>query len=231
MVLLALVTWYQYHRKALGRHALAFGLLVFYIMTTPLCNEYVLQSLENQYNQPTHPSGDVIIMLGGGAYEGVPDVDGRGQAGASSANRLLATVRLYEKTGLPILLSGGKIFADTADEAVIEKRILMQLGVPADKVYLDSQSRNTAENADYSQAICNTQGWDQPILVTSAFHMPRAVKLFARIGMNVTPYPSDYWVSRPTYFTPFKLLPQSMNRLELAAKEYLGMLAIRWGLQ
>lgn len=232
LVLLGVVTWYQYHCKTSGRHILAFGVFAFYVMTIPLSNEYALQSLEKQYSQPVNPQGDVIIMLGGGAYDGVPDVGAIGQIGASSANRLLATVRLYERTKLPIILSGGKVFADTAAEAVVEKRVLMELGVPEDKLYLDSQSRNTAENARYSQEICNTQGWYHPIVVTSAFHMPRAVRLFERAGMEVTAYPTDYWVSIPTsYVTPFKFLPQSMGRLELAAKEYLGMAAIRWGLQ
>ena len=60
--------------------------------------------------------------------------------------------------------------------------MLLSLGVPENKIFMDDKSRNTAENAAFSKQICEHQGWTKPILVTSAFHMPRSVRFFTREG-------------------------------------------------
>ena len=75
--------------------------------------------LESAYQPPEQASGDVIIMLGGGAYSDTPDVDGTGTLCASPASRLLTAVRLQRQLGVPILLSGGQVYEDTGAEAKI----------------------------------------------------------------------------------------------------------------
>ena len=134
-------------------------------------------------------------------------------------------LRLQKAKDLPVLLSGGTILKGDANESEIEKRMLLSLGVPENKIFMDDKSRNTAENAAFSRQICEHQGWKKPILVTSAFHMPRSVRFFTRQGLDVTPYPCDYHTSAATNWSGYSIVPQSFYLFNscLAIKEYVGI--------
>lgn len=231
----AAITAYMFYKHAPGRRVLAGATIVFYmLMITPVADG-LMMPLEQAYTQtvPEETNGDVIILLGGGVRAGVPDVDGTGQTGEAAANRFLTAIRLQRIKHVPILLSGGAVLAGDAEEALIEKRMLLSLGVPEKDIYIEAKSRNTAENARYSCALCREKGWHHPIVVTSAFHMPRAVYFFQREGMEVTPYPGDYRTSAAEPLSPFSFVPQTYNLMNscLAVKEYIGMGAAAWGLQ
>ncbi|MCR5559021.1 MAG: YdcF family protein [Schwartzia sp.] len=172
--------------------AIAGVVFVFYLLSTSVVSDALVRGLESEYLPPENPSGDVIVMLGGGALLDTPDVDGQGTLCSSPANRLLSVARLYRKLHVPILLSGGQVYADTGAEAWIARRVLIGLGVSEDDILIEPESLNTTQNAKYSAKIINEKGFKQPILVTSAFHMPRAVLCFKKQGIEVTPYPTDY---------------------------------------
>lgn len=193
-------------QKYLGAAVLCMT-LVFYLLSTSLVAEQLLGGLERIYEPPVAPAGDVIIMLGGGALPDTPDVDGLGTLCASPANRLLTAVRLHRELGIPILISGGQVFADSGQEAVIARRILLSLGVAEQDILVEDRSLNTRQNAEFSARILREHDLSQPILVTSAFHMERAVLNFSKQGLMVTPYPADYMVSREQKFHYIKLAP------------------------
>lgn len=229
------VVGYMYYRRAKGRHALAVVIGLLYFLSIAPVSNLLIQPLEQAYSQvPLNAlQGDVVILLGGGARAGVPDVDGTGQIGEAAANRFLTAVRIQRAKNIPILLSGGAAFVGDAEEAVIEKRMLLSLGVPETQIFTDTKSRNTAENAKFSRTLSMAHGWSHAIVVTSAFHMPRAVQFFTREGMQITPYPSDYRTSAAERITAFSFIPQAyvlMNSC-LAIKEYVGIGAVWLGLQ
>lgn len=211
IVALFALAWYAWKRR--GERwiaALLFALtFVFYLLCTSVVAERTLGWLEQAYLPPAEPAGDVIIMLGGGAMPDSPDVDGVGALCSSPANRLLTAVRLQRKLGVPILLSGGQVYEDTGAEAKIARRILIDLGVPESKILVETRSINTTQNARYSAEILRAQGLTQPILVTSAFHMKRAVLNFKKQGIDVVPYPADYQVTHHPVFHYTKLRPQT----------------------
>ena len=211
IVALFALAWYAWKRRGERRiAALLFALtFVFYLLCTSVVAERTLGWLEQAYLPPVEPAGDVIIMLGGGAMPDSPDVDGVGALCASPANRLLTAVRLQRKLGVPILLSGGQVYEDTGAEAKIARRILIDLGVPESKILVETRSINTTQNARYSAEILRAQGLTQPILVTSAFHMKRAVLNFKKQGIDVVPYPADYQVTHHPVFHYTKLRPQT----------------------
>ena len=211
IVALFALAWYAWKRRGEKRlAALLFALtFVFYLLCTSFVAERTLGWLEQAYLPPAEPKGDVIIMLGGGAMPDSPDVDGVGALCASPANRLLTAVRLQRKLGVPILLSGGQVYEDTGAEAKIARRILIDLGVPESKILVETRSINTTQNARYSAEILRAQGLTQPILVTSAFHMKRAVLNFKKQGIDVVPYPADYQVTHHPVFHYTKLRPQT----------------------
>ena len=202
------VAWrlYKKQEKRLAG-MLAALVFVFYLLCTNLVSERVMGALESAYPPPENPQGDCVIMLGGGAFPDTPDVSGAGTLCSAPANRLLTAVRLQRKLNVPIILSGGQVYSDSGPEAVIAKRILMDLGVPEDKIIVESKSVNTTQNAKFSTELMRQRGLTKPILVTSAFHMRRSVLNFAKNGVEVTAYPADYRVNTRHDFHYDKLKP------------------------
>jgi uncharacterized SAM-binding protein YcdF (DUF218 family) len=211
----ALSVWLWKKRGEKKAAAILFVLtFVFYLLCTGFVAEKTMGALESVYAPPENPSGDVIIMLGGGAYNDTPDVDGTGTLCASPASRLLTAVRLQRRLDVPILLSGGQVYEDTGAEAKIAKRVLMSLGVPEDKILTETKSINTSQNAKFSAEILRENGLSHPILVTSAFHMNRSVLNFAKQGIEVEPFPTDYMVAHHPVFHYTKLRPQTEALLD-----------------
>ena len=186
--------------------------LIFYLMCTGFVAERTMGWLEQKYSPPAVEelnSADVIIMLGGGAISDSQDVDGEGPLCASPANRLLTAVRLHKIFNLPVLLSGGQVYSDSGAEALIALRILQSLNVPPEKILIEGKSVNTTQNAIFSAQILREKNFHKPILVTSAFHMRRAVLNFNQQGFEVIPYPTDFLVPREPKFHYTKLRPQA----------------------
>ncbi|RYL95891.1 YdcF family protein [Sporolactobacillus sp. THM7-4] len=199
--------------------------LLLYIYLIPMTGILLVHPLEDRYQPPKQVNGDVIVMLGGGATPDTPDIDGKGQLSGVAANRLLTTFRLYKKTGLPIILSGGKVFPDSGVESEIAKRLLVNSGVPKNKVFTENKSITTKTNAIYTKRILSRYHFDHPVLVTSAFHMERAVLNFNKTGIRVQPYPTDYLTSRKVAVYPGQFVPSSGSVAFTALKEYVGILA------
>ncbi|MGN7760284.1 YdcF family protein [Paenibacillus sp. 22594] len=219
--------WRSSRRPALVLLGITF---LLYLSMTPLIGNLLMAGLERQYDKPELIQGDVIVVLGGGATSGTPDIDGEGNMYGSAANRLLTAVRLYRQTGLPILFSGGQVFPDSGNEANIAKRQLMGLGVPETDILTENRSLNTEQNATNTAALMKSKGLSHPILVTSAFHMPRAMLYFKDSGLLPLAYPTDYTVSLEgrLYTAKFSPSPSAINNTGTALKEYLGCLAARF---
>lgn len=204
--------------------------VLFYLCTIPAAADPIIRSLEAHYTPPAVFSGDVIVLLGGGATMDTPNIGGHGHLSGYAANRLLTAAQLYHKYKLPILASGGKVLETTGTEAEVSRMILLGLGVPDDKIIVENQSLNTTQNAEYSKKLLDSHGFNQPILVTSAFHMARAVLQFQKAGVTVTPWPTDYQANVHSLVSWFDFVPSSsaLTNIALSTKEYLGLAAIRW---
>ena len=105
------------------------------------------------------------------------------------------------------------------------KQILVDIGIPANAVVTESESRNTAENAAHSARVLKALGVSSILLVTSAYHVSRATDRFRREGLSVTPVPSSR-ESRNSGFSLGSLIPSSLALFATtgAIKEYVG----RW---
>ncbi len=200
--------------------------LGLYLFSAEITGELLLHSLEKMYKPPKSIEGDVMVMLGGGATGGTADLDGTGQLTGHSANRLLTTARMYKKTHLPIIISGGAVFKDSGNEAEIAKRQLVSLGIPQEKILLDRKSLNTEQNAKYTKEILVASNFKHPVLITSAFHMKRSVLNFEKQGVSVQPYPTDYITSNQIAIYGNQFVPSGLENTRLALKEYLGILAL-----
>ena len=157
-----------------------------------------LEELHTPPAQVETSGADVIVLLGGGAISQVPDVDGVGALCASPANRLLTAV-----------VSGGQVYSDSGAEAEISARVLKSLGVPEDKILTETKSVNTTQNARYSSKILRDYDFKKPLLVTSAFHMNRAMLAFNLSRVKPIAYPTDFTVAHNPTFHYTKLRPQA----------------------
>ena len=212
-------------RWRLGLVNLVVGLALWALSIAPVANG-LMQGLESGFSFPANPSGDVIIVLGGGVRNGVPDIDGKGAPTYSSLGRIVAAARLHQRLGLPIIVTGGRVYADIdVAEATVAKRFLTELGVPEDRIIEEDRARDTAQNARLTAAICRQNGFSRPIVLTAAYHLKRARLAFEAAELQVTLFPAYFLGSQHTTYTPRHLLP-SAGALQASAKalhEYLGI--------
>ena len=112
------------------------------------------------------------------------------------SERVTETVRLSKLyPDAKILYSGG------GTEAQLGKKLLMRLGVEPEKIIIENRSQNTAENARLSKIIAAPKPSEKWLLVTSAFHMPRAIGAFRTVGFPVQADPVDFGAPRNTMST------------------------------
>ena len=174
------------------------------------------------------PQGDAIVVLGGDvAIPNSPRVTSQ-----LNGNRLIHAYRLYRAGKAPvILISGGNVFPQEGldPEAFYSRRLLEEFGVPSDAILLESDSRNTHENAVRTRKILGAIGIDQILLVTSGFHMKRAVLTFEKSGFDVIPSPSG--ISVVDYAQP-RLLDWwpslgNLKRAQILIHEKIGLMVYR----
>ncbi|UKS24366.1 YdcF family protein [Paenibacillus sp. HWE-109] len=233
LLLLCIAIWLQQKKEYISTLLVGLAAVLLAVCSMPSFSNALLNSIESRYSPPAQVSGDVLVMLTGGATLDTADplTHGEGYLTANTAARVLTVAELYRSTKLPILLSGGQVFSDTGNESQIAKRHLLALGIPETAIYMDDTSRNTEENAQHTLALLTKNGWKQPVLITSAFHMARSVKQFQKLKMAVIPYPTDYISQQKQELTFSKFVPSSSGLAVtgIALKEFLGLFAARNG--
>ncbi|AXK80332.1 YdcF family protein [Pseudolabrys taiwanensis] len=191
----------------------------------------LLSTLESRFPpwRPTEGAPDGIVVLGGAfntdhsrAY-GVPMLN-------SDAGRLVALAKLArDYPNARIVYTGGdaSLLGNGEPEADFVYPLLDALGVPRSRVMLESKSRNTQENAVLTKQLVQPKAGERWLLVTSAFHMPRAIGCFRKAGFDVEAYPAN-WYTLPSGEWEFKRSVSSGLRvLDLAVHEWLGLIAYR----
>lgn len=217
--------------KTKKKRWLAVFFILTYLLSISAVSNQLIKPLENHYPQPSIndlKDAQAIVVLGGGAFNAVPDFDGEGQLSENAANRFIMGLRLHQALRIPIILTGGQGFSRTTTEAEIAQRTLAASGVEEKYLIKEEKSRNTYENALYTKQLCQEMHFQKVILVTSAYHLPRSVILFQRENINVIPYPSGYLTSQNTILNAFAFTPshRSVRNTAIAMKEYLGILEI-----
>jgi uncharacterized SAM-binding protein YcdF (DUF218 family) len=228
--LLLAVAWWARRRRQNGQ---ALTLIVIALLlwgsSTIALSRFMIAGLEQGQSIPEHPRGDVIVLLGGGINDRVSDLSGRGTPSADSLHRVVSAARLQKRLGIPVIISGGPVFAGHTTEAAISRRFLIDLGVASDKILLEDKSRDTVENARFTRRILEHHGFRKPLLITSAYHMRRSVAAFRRFGIEVTPVPAHFMSDSDTPLVLFDWLPEAnaMVNISRALKEHIGMLYYR----
>jgi uncharacterized SAM-binding protein YcdF (DUF218 family) len=203
-IALSLTSWWL-----IGLVQLGLALVVFWIAATPVFADWLDWRLESEFppvNVETLPQSDVVILLGGVGL----DLD-------NPANRIMHALRIYRAGKAPfILISGGN-----ADP-------LVELRVPRSALILETESRDTRENAVNTADIFKAHGWRNGLLVTSAGHMPRALAAFQKVGLNVVPAPTDMEARAPQFDGHhLQMDKEALLRTTATIKEMIGLLVYR----
>ena len=117
-------------------------------------------------------------------------------------------------------------------ESAIDKRFLIDLGVPAEMVIEEGKSRDTAENALRCKEILRQHGFKDPLLVTSGYHMRRSVAAFEKEGIKVTPLPARFMTSPASavHWTDYLPSAGALGSSAAALKEQIGLIYYRCAL-
>ena len=231
--LLLLIALFGLSSALVGRRRLGFGVLsaalvaMLCIATLPI-GAAMLGSLEAQYPEPRiEGSIDGVIVLGGAlnpeAYFAHP-----GSGLNSAVARIIEAARLARAYPTArIVYSGGPrpSEAANANEGEAARDLLVALGVEPARITLDLESRNTYENAREAARLIEPRPGARWLLVTSAFHMPRAVACFRAVGFPVTAFPVDFKYRRRER-VGFDFA-SGLTDLDLAAHEWVGLVAYR----
>jgi len=216
-----------YLRKRAPKGAIACAALaaVIWIGTSNAFSDLLLRPLETAYAVPAKPQGDVIVLLCGGFRGGGEPYSASERLASGTLERAAVAYKLYKETRLPLLVSGGAPFS-ARPESEATAAWLKELGVPAKDILTEERSRDTYENAAYSLRICGEKGFKKPIVLTSAYHMPRAVLIFKEAGAEITPFPVARRSGGRHYFNDY-LPGGGITETRLALNEYMGLLYYR----
>jgi uncharacterized SAM-binding protein YcdF (DUF218 family) len=209
--------------------SLVFTLATIALGLLPIAS-YILLPLEERFPafQDDGRPIDGIILLGGSVE--ASDSQARGSIVANeSAERVLDTIQLahrYPAARILISGGGGTVFGNGAAEAPIIAEYFRSIGIDPARILIEDRSRTTAENAVYSKELAKPREGERWLLVTSAWHMPRAVGVFEKAAFPVTPYPVDFRTGGGARtHLPFAFVSEGLRRLDIGTKEWAGLIA------
>ena len=218
-----------------GRRFVSAGAVLLLIAgLSPLGNALILP-LENRFpraalDKPPPPTG--FILLGGaedrlvGKARGAPSLNEAG-------DRVLEAAMLANRfPEAKIAFSGGDagVIYTSDSEAEGAAALFTQLGIPRERLILEAAARDTYENAALLKQELDKRGEIGPgkrwLLITSAYHMPRAIGAFRKAGFDVEPWPVDYRTrGRADLTRPFDKVSEGLRRVDVASREWVGLLA------
>lgn len=198
-----------------------FAVVWITVWSTPLASYAIRRSLESSYPElplsvvPVRPA---IVLLGGGLE--VSELVWGSPNFTEQSDRIWYAAKLFRAGKSPLILVSGK------SDSAATKQVLIEMGVPSQSIATESCSTSTYENAAYSERELAHRGIKDVLLVTSALHMDRALRLFTNAGLRPFPAPTDHEVRlwRPYAFL---LDARALDGSARALKELLGDTFVR----
>lgn len=216
-------------RRRLGLVLAHLGLGVLFVFSTPAVANRLWRSLETGAVDTSRPdvTYDAVVLLGGvgnpyGATPAEPSWN-------DNVERLTKTYELLSTGRARVaIVSGGSYGVDgLPTEAAYLARQLEAWGIAKDRILLEDRARNTRENATFTKALLDAKGLSTVLIITSAFHLPRAVGCFRAAGVTFDALPVDYRMREPSRDP--HLLPRGeyLEDSTRALREWLGRLVYR----
>jgi uncharacterized SAM-binding protein YcdF (DUF218 family) len=198
---------------------------------TPL-GAVLIRPLEQRFPrtqlEPGGPPVTGIIVLGGA--EDSRAMDPRELASLNEAaeryTEAVVLARRLPEARLVFTGGSGALLRTLPPEAQAAGRLFLALGIARERLVLEDKSRDTFENAALTAQLVNPKPGERWLLVTSAWHMPRAMGCFRRAGFDVVPWPVDYRAPREASWLRFNSsVPEGLRRIDFVTREYVGLVA------
>ena len=214
-------------RKRLGRALLWGAIAALLICGLSPLGDLLIQPLERRFARADLEHGAPIagiIVLGGAEdsrAEGSPQLAGLNEAAERYTEAVVLARRLPD---VRLIFSGGSgaLLRMQAPEAETAGRLFVALGIAKERLVLEQQSRDTYQNALFTARLLDPRPGERWLLVTSAWHMPRAIGCFRRAGFAVEAWPVDYRAPVARFNNS---LPDGLRRVDFVMREYVGLLA------
>lgn len=219
--------WERYLRRAP-----AVALAVLYLFSNDLVANALWRSIEAPPQTTMRPGEtyDAVIVLGGLLEDRAMAAHGMASYNDNVDRLIAARDVLVNGRAARALLSGGDGNPDQSglQEAQVLADQLVAWGIPRERLVVEIQSRNTRENAVEAEKIARREGWKKILLITSAFHMPRAHGCFRAVGLDVDTLAVDMRSHRaPVAINRFLPRTASLNTCAAAIRELAGRLIYR----
>ncbi|MCO5093439.1 YdcF family protein [Bosea sp. (in: a-proteobacteria)] len=190
----------------------------------------LIRPLEDRFPQQDARRAPVtgIVVLGGAV--GVARGDVVVNALASRMTKAVELARLHPQA--KIVFAGGTaslISTATVTEADGAKLLFEGLGLDPARLIFDDKSRNTRENAVFARRLVDPKPGERWLLVTSGWHMPRAIGVFRKAGFAVEAFPVDFWSSGEArdFVRIYARAPRALEIADIGFKEWVGLVAYR----
>ncbi len=219
MVLLGLM----YRRRWMGSSLIATGLVSMVALSTNAVSSALLMSLQASpaLNPVNLPPAGAIVVLAGGLREAAAEY-GSDQLNTFTLERMRYGAWLAKRTGLPILVTGGYKYDGPTEAQVMAQALRDEYGLSAR--WVESRSRDTADNATYSAQLLREAKISRVLLVTHAWHMRRALAEFKAVNLDPIPAPTVF-ARVPNKLSLEDFLPSSRAYFNsaFALHEWLGI--------
>ncbi|MHA6691069.1 YdcF family protein [Devosia sp. A449] len=232
LLVLAGIVLAGFGRRRWGMAASGVGLMLIVLCGFTSLGFLLIAPLEARFVRPAvaPTQVDAIVVLGGSTLARVSTVRGIAELNEGGDRLVEAAILARRYPQARVVFSGGAGVLEPGGEAeaATAERLLLALGVAPERLVLEDQARNTDENADLTAALLGHSG-GTILLVTSAFHMPRSVGLFRRVGVEVVPWPTDYRGTGQESFGFDVANPvHNLNTTTIAMKEWIGLAVYHW---
>ena len=172
-----------------------------------------------------------IIVLGG-AINDVASA-ARGQTifdeGGERITEAVILANRFPQARIVYTSGTNSVVGGSSSEALRARDLMAQMGVAPDRVTIEDKARNTEENARFTAAIVHPEPWQRWVIVTSAFHMPRAMGVFEKAGFHPIAYPVSFYTLGlgQDGFNPLFDPVRNLRIFQLALHEWIGLAAYR----
>ena len=192
----------------------------------------LIAPLENRFPAPPPelPPPYGVVVLGGAIDDDISRA--RGQTtfdeGAERLTEAATLARRYPSARIVYTGGSNSLLGRPSSEAEDARRLLVSMGVDPQRITLESRSRNTDENARFTAALVHPESGQTWLVVTSAYHMPRAMGLFRKAGFAAIADPVDYHTEGKRGDWRLNVnLPHGLVLFDLAVHEWIGLVAYR----
>ena len=223
----------RYRKRRWASLIVFLSFAILWIASMPVVADRLYRQIESSYPPVALadvPVGGCIVLLGGVVAAPLPprlDLEM-----SDAVDRVYKAAQLHRegKGKMLIVSAGNQPWSQSPwDEADIVRELLIEWGVPEEAILLEGSSRNTRENALYSKNIIDSINCENPLLVTSAAHMLRAVASFQSLGVRVFPVSTDVKAVDNSQLAPASFLPNAgaLAMTSSAIREWIGQKAYR----